>query len=190
MSVAYANEPMTNWDHLLEIWRELDVPEGYRPELTSEGIYMTPAPAGPHNLIADLVNDALVRCRPTGVGIFQTQAVAIEEAESFYIPDFCVAPRAAVPGSDPIPADRVVLAVEITSPSNAENDRIRKTKAYARGRVQQYLLIDPHHENGPTCLLMSEPLSIGSYGLVVTVPFGEPVKLGEPFNVELDTSEF
>lgn len=191
MSVAYANEPMTNWDHLLEIWRELDVPEGYRPELTSEGIYMTPAPGGTHNLIADRVLRALAASTPDELGIFQTQGVGIEEAEAIYIPDFCVAPRAAIPsGSDPIPADQLILAVEITSPSNAERDRVKKTKAYARGGVPLFLLIDPLHESGPTTLVMSDPLDHGMYGRVIAVPFGEPIKLGEPFDVELDTSRF
>lgn len=189
MSVAYAYRP--TWDDLLATWRELDVPEGCRPELTLEGITMTPAPGGMHNLIADRVHRALARCTPDELGIFQTQGVGIEDAQSIYIPDFCVAPRAAVsPGPDPVSADRVVLAVEITSPSNAENDRTKKLRAYARGKIPQYLLIDPHYENGPTTLLMSHPMSNGSYGTTVSVPFGEPVKLGEPFDIELDTAGF
>lgn len=191
MSVAYANEPMTDWDHLLQTWRELDVPEGYRPELTSEGIFMAPAPGGTHNLIADRVLRALAECTPDDLGILPTQGVSIEAAQTIYIPDFCVAPRVAVPtGADPIPADRVLLAVEITSPSNAEKDRITKSRSYALGKIPQYLLIDPHYENGPTALLMSGPMSNATYGTTIGVPFGEPVKLGEPFDVELDTSRF
>lgn len=189
MNVAYAYRP--TWDDLLATWRELDVPEGCRPELTIEGITMTPAPGGTHNLIANRVHRALARCTPDELGIFQTLGVGIQTAESIYIPDICVVPEAAVPpGPDPIPAERVVLAVEITSPSNGDNDRFKKLRAYADGKIPQFLLIDPHHENGPTTLLMSNPLDMGMYGSTVSVPFGEPVKLGEPFDVELDTSRF
>lgn len=189
MNVAYAYRP--TWDDLLATWRELDVPEGCRPELTIEGIVMTPAPAGAHNMIASRVHRVLDRCLPESMGIYETQGVGIEGADAIYIPDICVAPYAATPpGPDPIPAERVLLAVEVTSPSNGDNDRFNKIRAYALGRIPQFLLIDPHHENGPTCLLMSTPLSTGIYSSTIAVPFGEPVKLGEPFDVELDTSRF
>lgn len=189
MTVAYAHEP-TTWEYLLDTWRELDVPEGYRPELTTEGIFMTPAPGGAHNLIADVVNRALVRCTPDRLGIFHTQAVGIPAAGAIYIPDLCVAPRVAVPGGpDPISGEHVLLAVEITSRSNAEHDRAKKRRAYALGRIPQFLLIDAHDVNGPAVSLFAEPAD-GEYRRTLRVPFGEPIALGEPFGVDLDTAAF
>jgi hypothetical protein len=107
MSTAFAGS-MQAWDYLLDTWRELQVPEGWRAELTAEGIQMTPPPGGPHN---------------------------------------------------------------------------------ADGPVPQYLLIDRFNEDGPAVSLFTEPVR-GVYSRTVRVPFGEPVEIGAPFGVRLETSEF
>jgi Uma2 family endonuclease len=181
---------MQAWDYLLDTWRELQVPEGWRAELTAEGIQMTPPPGGPHNLIADLVHSVLSGVRPEGCGIFQTQGVGMPGIGSIYVPDFCVAPRAAIPrNSDPVSAEEVLLVVEITSPGNAEHDRKKKKWAYAHGPVPQYLLIDRFDEDGSAVSLFTEPVR-GVYSRTVRVPFGEPVEIGAPFGVRLETSEF
>ena len=58
------------------------------------------------------------------------------------MPDFCVAPRAEIPhNADPVPAERVLLAVEITAKSTARHDRSKKKWAYAHGSIPLYLLI-------------------------------------------------
>lgn len=66
MSTAFA-DTMVTWDDLLRTWGELEVPEGWRPEVTVEGIHMTPPSGGPHNLIADRVHEALMCGQPTAV---------------------------------------------------------------------------------------------------------------------------
>lgn len=189
MSVAHAFKTST-WERLLDTWRELDVPEGYRPEITADGIVMTPPPQGSHNKIADLVHRALVACAPAELAIYQTQGIGVEAAESICIPDLCVAPRAETPdGVDPMRPDKVLLAVEITSPSNAAADRARKKSAYAIGGIGQYLLIDPVDADGPSVTLFSAPAK-GAYRRAVRVPFGETIRLGAPFELALDTSGF
>lgn len=189
MSTAFAGS-MQAWDYLLETWRELQVPEGWRAELTAEAIQMTPPPAGPHNLVADLLHGAMDGARPEGCGIFQTQGVGIADIGSIYVPDLCVVPRSTIPrNSDPVSADEVLLVVEITSPGNAEHDRKKKKWAYAHGPVPQYLLIDRFDEDGPAVSLFTEPVR-GVYSRTVRMPFGEPIEIGAPFGVKLGTSEF
>ncbi|HJQ45485.1 MAG TPA: Uma2 family endonuclease [Amycolatopsis sp.] len=189
MSTAFAGSAL-NWNYLLDTWRELTVPEGWRPELTVEGIQMTPPPGGPHNLIADLVHRALVAVGPDGCGVFQTQGVGVKQIGGIYVPDFCVAPRSVIPhNSDPVPAEHVLLAVEITSKSNAEHDRKKKRWAYAHGPIPLYLLIDQFDEDGPAATLFSEPID-GVYGKMVRVPFGHRLRIDQPFDLELDTSRF
>ncbi|GAA4662149.1 Uma2 family endonuclease [Amycolatopsis dongchuanensis] len=189
MSTAVVDSALS-WDYLLDTWRELEVPEGWRPELTVEGIHMTPPPGGTHNLIADLVHEALIAKRPEGCGIFQTQGVGIRQIGGIYVPDFCVAPREAIPhGSDPVPAEHVLLAVEITSRSTARHDRSKKKWAYAHGPIPLYLLIDPLDEDGPAVSLFSHPVK-GVYSRFHRVPFGEPITIGAPFDVVLDTARF
>ncbi|MFD4192588.1 Uma2 family endonuclease [Amycolatopsis thermoflava] len=145
MSTAFAR-PETAWNRGLDIWRELQVPEGRRPELAAEGIRMTPPPTGQHNLIASSVHDALASAELDGCGIFQRLDVGIRATGSIYVPDLCVVPRDAVPdNSDPVPAEHTVLVVE--------------------------------------------PVQ-GGYSRTVRVPFGQPVEVGEPFAVRLETTEF
>lgn len=189
MSVAYHDTQLT-WDDLVRMWCELDVPEGYRPELTIEGIFMTPGPGGAHNLTADLIHAALIGGKPKGCGVFQTQSVGVREIGEIYIPDFTIAPRHALPsGPEPLLAEHVLLVAEITSRSNAVHDRKRKRWAYAHGRIPQYLLVDRYDRDGPTVSLFGDPVD-GDYRTVVRVPFGEPIALGEPFGIDLDTTGF
>lgn len=189
MSVAYEGHYQT-WDDLVRTWCELDVPEGYRPELTIEGIIMTPSPGGPHNLIADLVHRALLPGVPAGYGLFQTQSVGVPQTGGIYIPDFTVALRAALPeDSSPVLAEHILLVAEITSRSNAKHDRAKKKWAYAHGPIPQYLLIDPHDPDGPAASLFSDPVE-GVYGKTIRVPFGRSIMLGPPLGIELDTAKF
>ncbi|WP_235022629.1 Uma2 family endonuclease [Amycolatopsis alkalitolerans] len=106
------------------------------------------------------------------------------------MPDFCVAPREAIPhNSDPVPAEHVLLAVEITSKSNAEHDRKKKRWAYAHGPIPRYVLIDQFDDDGPAVTLFSKPKE-GVYNQTIRVPFGDPVEIGDPFDLTMDTSRF
>ncbi|MEU0464556.1 Uma2 family endonuclease [Amycolatopsis sp. NPDC006131] len=170
MSTAFAR-PETAWNRALDIWRELHVPEGWRPELTAEGICMTPPPTGQHNLTASSVHDALASAELDGCGILQTLGVGIRATGSIYVPDLCVVPRDAVPdNSDPVPAEK-------------------KKWAYAHGGIPQYLLIDAYDEDGPAVSLFTEPVQ-GVSSRTVRVPFGQPVEVGDPFGIRLETTEF
>ncbi|MFD4142930.1 MULTISPECIES: hypothetical protein [unclassified Streptomyces] len=52
-----------------------------------------------------------------------------------------------------------------------------------------YLLIDRFDEHGPTATLFTQPQN-GAYKHAERVPFGDQVKLPEPFDAVLDTSAF
>ena len=179
------------WAYVLRIWNELDVPEGWRPEITPEGIVISPPPSGTHNRIAGKMDRVLV----TGMAddrleVFQTQGVAIQSVGGVFIPDLCVVAGEHVPpGSDPVAAQHVLLAVEITSRSNAERDRKRKKWAYAHGPIAQYLLIDAFDEDGPMLTLFSNPQD-GIYRNSTQVPFGHSLKLAPPVEVVVDGSVF
>lgn len=188
-------EPLTDWPTLLHTWQRLDLPEGWQAEITEWGITMTPPLRYAHNCVADLINRALVPVVPEHWGIFQTQGIAVAAPDRLYIPDILVVSRtdladlAAAEDALPVPADRALLVVEITSPSNASHDRRSKLFGYAHGGVPLYLLVDPCHPKGKRCTVYSEPKD-GDYQRSVTSPFGEPVRLPAPFDLELDTSTF
>lgn len=189
MTVAYGSTQQT-WDDLVRTWCELDVPEGHRPELTAEGTFMAPAPGGAHNLIAARIHRALLPAVPDGYELFQTQTVGVREVGGIFIPDLCVARIEAIPqDSEPVLAEHVLLAVEITSRGNADHDRKKKLWAYAHGAIPQYLLIDPCNGDGPMVTLFAEPVD-GEYRRTFRVPLGKSVRLGEPFGIDLDTAGF
>ncbi|MCI2422591.1 Uma2 family endonuclease [Saccharopolyspora sp. K220] len=192
MTAALAFERST-WDELVQIWQHLDLPnKAWRAEIIEESIVMTPPPGHGHNWIANRVHRVLAREVPDEWGIFQTSGVAIPLRSSLFIPDVVVIPLDAMPTDDdptPIPAGCALLAVEITSKSNAERDRKTKLWSYAHAGVPLYLLIDRFAGDGPSVLLYSEPLD-GHYRRLHRVPFGDPIELPEPFGLTLDTKEF
>lgn len=106
------------------------------------------------------------------------------------MPDVCVVPRSAVPqDASPVPAEDLLLAVEITSPGNAHHDRKQKRWAYAHGHIPQYLLIDRYDEDGPAATLFTDPED-GVYCKASRTPFEQRIGLEPPIDVELDTASF
>jgi Uma2 family endonuclease len=190
VSITAEAEAPGTWTTFLRAWRELDVPEGWKAEITERGITMTPPPGGPHNDIADVLNKTLVRGVPDEWGIHQTQGLLIPALGHLYIPDLLVIPRAAERDDDGLyAASDALLVVEITSRGNAAADRKTKKWGYAHGRVPLYLLVDRWNPSGPRCALYSDPDG-GQYHRSVDTAFGKPVELPSPFDLTVDTSRF
>lgn len=178
------------WDDLVRIWQETDVPEGCKVEIIEGVITVSPSPAKQHNLIAAKVARRLLAAIPDDWNVFQTQAVSLPSRLGMFIPDLVVAAEAELdgPGTD-MPAGAAELVVEVTSPSNARHDRISKPAAYATAGIPLYLLIDRWAPGGPTITLYGEPRG-DVYRVLSACKFGEPIKLPEPFDLEIDTSAF
>ncbi|WP_169801308.1 Uma2 family endonuclease, partial [Streptomyces kanamyceticus] len=109
-------------------------------------------------------------------------------------PDLVLAPREVVDAADPesnepLDASEALLVVEITSPSNAKDDRTKKLWAYGHAPVPAYLLVDRFDEHGPTATLFTGPQN-GAYKHAERVPFGESLTLSEPFAAVVDTADF
>lgn len=150
------------WDDLLRAWRELDVPEGWRAEIDGGQILVVPPPHAHHNGIAAKVQRSLYRTLPEELEIYQTLGIHIARLDKLYVPDLVVMPAALIAAadpdtSDPVDAAEALLVVEITSKSNAKDDRTKKLWAYAHAPVPAYLLIDRFDEHGPTTTLFSAP---------------------------------
>lgn len=180
-------------DELVEAWQNLRLPsKGWRAEIIEGAIVMSPPPGKPHNKINSIVLKALARVVPDEWDLATAQGIFIPASRETYVPDLAVIPRkvldAGAPG-DPVVADQVLLAVEITSRSNARTDRETKLNGYALGGVPLYLLIDRFSAEGPSISLYSDPQSEG-YQELWRAPFGKVVKLPEPFNLMLSTTDF
>ncbi|OEJ39624.1 restriction endonuclease [Streptomyces agglomeratus] len=182
------------WDYLLQVWRELDVPEGWRAEIDGGQIVLVPPPHAHHNGIAAKVQRTLYRDLSEELEVYQTLGVHIAPLDKLYVPDLVVMPTALIAAmdpdtSDPVDASEALLVVEITSKGNAEDDRTKKLWAYAHAPVPAYLLIDRFDEHGPTTTLFTEPQN-GAYKHSERAAFGEQVRLPEPFGGLLDTGAF
>ncbi|MFB6615403.1 Uma2 family endonuclease [Streptomyces sp. NPDC056367] len=178
------------WDDLVRLREATDGPEGCKVEIIEGIVTVAPPPVNDHNLIAEWVQRRLYQAIPDDWGVFQTLNVAVPSRIGLYIPDLAVVPTEAVPeGEDFVPAAAAELLVEVTSRSNAVNDRVSKLNGYAAAGAPLYLLIDPHATGSPTIHLYGEP-SDGKYRLLHAGKFGETVHLPEPFDLTLDTFGF
>ncbi|WP_030933054.1 Uma2 family endonuclease [Streptomyces sp. NRRL B-24720] len=183
------------WDYLLQTWRELDVPEGWRAEIDEAQIVLVPPPHAHHNGIAAKVQRRLYRDLPEELEIYQTLGIHVAPLDKLYVPDLVVMPSelidAADPeSSDPMEASDALLIVEITSKGNAREDLTKKYHAYARAAVPMYLLIDRFDTRGAMATLFTEPNEDGTYKRTDAVPFGKPLTLPEPFDTTLLTADF
>ncbi|MGW0206443.1 Uma2 family endonuclease [Streptomyces sp. NPDC003233] len=191
LTVDHSSAGSHEWDDVVRIWQETDAPEGCKVEIIEGIVTVAPPPSNAHNDIADLVQRELYKVIPRDWGIYQTLGTAVPSRDGLYMPDLAVAPREAlrVEKRDCVPAAAAELVVEITSKPNASNDRIKKATGYAQAGVPLYLLIDSWAPGGPTITLYGEPQG-DVYRVLRAGKFGDEFMLPEPFNLELDTSEF
>ncbi|MFB6939631.1 Uma2 family endonuclease [Streptomyces sp. HUAS 31] len=191
LTVDHSSAGGHEWDGLVRIWEETDAPEGCKVEIIEGIVTVAPPPSNAHNDIADLVQRELYQVIPRQWGIYQTLGTAVPSRDGLYIPDIAVAPKAVLraEGGNYIPAVAAELIVEITSKSNASNDRIKKAAGYAQAGVPLYLLIDNWAPGGPTITLFGEPTG-EVYRVLRAGKFGDQIELPEPFDLSLDTGEF
>ena len=194
MSVAVHDEHETELldlrAQLRTAWEELDVREGWRAEIVKGTIVVTPPPVIIHNRAASRLIRILARAIPDEWEIYPEVGVQIGSTGDLYIPDLTVCPPGIESAEDKVMlAEHALLVVEITSPSNADQDRKRKLWGYAHGPVPLYLLVDPHASDGPHVTLYSTP-DAGVYQNSTRVRYGEVITLPEPFDLKLDTGQF
>lgn len=187
--------PRTDWaarvaeaelEDLEQIWRTLDLP-GHRVELIDGQVVVSPAASLWHSNTIDELIDALTDVKRAHGWRFHTWlAVHIEATRERLIPDLMIAPRDAPGfGDEELLGHGVLLAAEVMSPSSRGRDRGAKLRAYARGRVPLYLLIDQLADPA-TVTLFSDPEET-SYRTCTPATAGQPLRLPEPFGISLDT---
>ncbi|TJZ98797.1 Uma2 family endonuclease [Actinacidiphila oryziradicis] len=177
------------WDELVRIWEETDAPEGRKVEIIEGIVTVPPAPSEEHNDTAELLLCQLYAKMPEGCGIYQTLGLLAQPSSGIYIPDLAVVPRSLLRQGRRVSADEAKLVVEITSRSNANNDRVKKLRGYATAGVPLYLLLDPWHSDKPTAVLYGQPDN-GTYRTLQAVEYGEKLTLPEPFGLDIDTGTF
>lgn len=189
---AMAHEPLTQAEVLLEGFLALDTPEGFRAELIEGEIVVTPPPDGDHEDYIGLIVDQVARRARTRMQFSGNKGLKLRSGggcpKNHAIPDGTFAPLELrlFRGADPwMPCEGVALVVEVTS-TKPQADREAKRRCYARGGIPLYLLID-RDESSVT--LFSDPVN-DDYRQLLTIPYGKPLPLPEPFAFDLETGDF
>lgn len=199
-------------DTLYDMWVRgevddlLDLPyEGLRVEIIGGRVVVSPAPIVPHAGTLDDIHEAVMSASHKDPDFpwkaLQVLNLCQETAHQAYIPDllvvekelFVAARKSHAFGMMP---DEVELAVEVTSPSNYEQDRpptgrrlagANKWSGYATVEIPYYLLVDRSPKAARTVLYSIPDRVTGAYLHQESWEFGETIELPEPFNFEIQT---
>jgi Uma2 family endonuclease len=122
--------------------------EGYRYEIIKGELIVTPAPGRPHGVVAGqlakILHRVLEQHKPGWSLMIQPINLEREtEAGTYHCePDLSIfdQPDAAVIANETL---FPIIVIEVVSPSNPENDYIRKVEAYASLRIPEYWIVDP-----------------------------------------------
>ncbi|MER5965216.1 Uma2 family endonuclease [Streptomyces sp. NPDC002057] len=163
-------------------------PKGWRVELIEGEIYVVPPADGEHEEIVSELNGQ-VRDHDKGVGRYTGIGLSLQGTAdtAHVIPDLVIAPKGSFHDQQEWHApDPVLLVAEVTSTSTAGRDRVQKIRAYARGGIPVYLLIDREASEAVVC---SEPAG-DDYAHKSIHKLGTQVPLPAPLGFTLDTAEF
>jgi Uma2 family endonuclease len=120
---------------------------GVRYELIDGELLVSPSPTSPHQLVVDAFMFRLYGyCRQHGIGRAVTSPADLRlERESIMQPDVFVVPAdIPIPWSGWADVTRLLLAVNVLSPSTARGDRTVKRSFLQRNRVPEYWIVDHH----------------------------------------------
>ena len=120
-----------------------DAPPGERWELVDGEVLVTPSPHWMHQRIVTRLLVLLVRyVNDQSIGDAFVSPLDVKLEPGLVLqPDLLVVPT----GELRQPSDvirRLLLAVEVVSPSSARHDRVRKRPHYQRNRVPEYWIVD------------------------------------------------
>ncbi|MFI1714154.1 Uma2 family endonuclease [Streptomyces litmocidini] len=157
-----------------EVLDGVDLPGGYRVEITDEKIIMTPRTVQQSDVVIDAAPQIDRQLDGNGTTLSQ---VTIDFPSSLYgyAPDLAI----VAPGSEWNRRGRfewhsLEAVLEIISLSTRDDDFEKKLRMYAECAIPLYVIIDPS-EN--VCTLHSRPARTGVYAEQESIPFGEDLVL-------------
>jgi len=166
----------------------MEVPDGYRAEIIGGNIVMSPWSQKFYLPIMRSLRSQLEPHAPAGhIADSSPYLFAFPGAERAYGPDVYVVEESAFDGHGRyVDGEALSLVAELTSTSTRDADWADKVPVYGRSGVPVYLLLDMQEE---AATVFWHPSSRG-YDSRLTMPFGEPLRIPEPFGCDLDTSRF
>ena len=162
---------------LWQVWKAMDVPQGFRAEIIEGAIEMSPTGGNRHLT----VNRRLYRSLHEylkGSGHGPANDGNVIHGLKVLIPDVFVAPddleEIEHPDGLGLLASGVSLVVETVSPGSEsrKRDLVRKHRAYATAGIPVYVLIDDFDDGGSVTVLSGPDPARGSYASSVRTPYG------------------
>jgi Uma2 family endonuclease len=154
-----------------------------RVELFDGSVFVSPAPTPRHQLISTRLIQILGEAaKGSGLSLFHDINVRLRP-EYICIPDLAVTAEIDVDDLV-VDANAVRLVCEITSPSNAANDRVLKMNYYAAAGIPWYLLIEQD-----SAALHLYQLAGDTYLLHSLTSPGDVLNLVEPLVANIDPEE-
>ncbi|KQV03277.1 MULTISPECIES: Uma2 family endonuclease [unclassified Kitasatospora] len=170
---------------LLEYAQSLSPPPGFKVEVSGDAIIVKAVPSLIHQRNLLVVRQQFDAHLPSDLRPTENTDLASPTVGKLRNPDLAYLPfEATLAAANEIPADLAVIAVEIVSPSNPENDWVGKVRDYPLMGIPVYLLIDPRDSS---IALFTEPGPDG-YRQRYTAKFGQSVPIPEPFGFDLATT--
>ncbi|MEU6914001.1 Uma2 family endonuclease [Streptomyces olindensis] len=186
--VMSGTRPRSGFEELLDLLDELNVPDGYKAEIVSGSIVVSPWSKGYYLDVMELVCDQLRPHLPEGHRISCAPFLyAFPGSESAYGPDIHAAHRRAYrTTSNRLDHEALSFVAELTSPSTRTGDLTDKAEVYGKAGVPIYLILDMQEQQA---IVHGSPSAKG-YELRLTKPFGEKLSIPDPFGCTLDTAGF
>ncbi|MGH8906221.1 MAG: Uma2 family endonuclease [Egibacteraceae bacterium] len=166
-------------------WTEADylaLPEDRRRiELLDGGLLVSPSAGCGHQRLSFHLCHALSLAAPEEFEVLEAVNVRVAPGK-ILIPDLAVV---TPPGLDikVVQPAQVVLVVEFSGPGSVAVDRAVKPELYARAGIPYYLRVELGR--GAPCAMAYVPRE-GGYALARRFSPGEPLRLAEPFEVDID----
>ncbi|MFJ8627952.1 Uma2 family endonuclease [Kitasatospora sp. NPDC093550] len=158
---------------------------GDRSEII-EGVITPMSPSWAHESAAEVVRRQITPRMEELDLVSGSGNLDLPGSQNWYIPDLAVVPAELAEKTEgALLPDQTLLIVEVSSPSNAETDRVVKRRRYGQYGAPLYLLVDRQDRS---CTLYSQPTRLGYARESGPHAFGTPVHLPEPFDLDLDTT--
>jgi hypothetical protein len=181
--------------------------DGTKVEVIGGEIVVSPGPDYAHNDIVQDVQRGIFAAEMANPAFpwrcIHNMDLNLIEIQDGYIPDLALldvgmAREARKARLKHITPDQLELVLEVTSPSNAGNDRRpsarrstgTKWSGYAQVGIPYYLLVDRDPRAAQSTLFSNPDQVSGEYMHYVTWEFGQTIRLPEPFGFEITTDEW
>ncbi|MEV0902063.1 Uma2 family endonuclease [Actinoplanes sp. NPDC049802] len=154
-----------------------------RIEMINGGLWVSPGPNSPHQQISARLSAALLpEADKAELWVWPDMNVRLTPG-TIMRPDLIIArgPRIVTVAE----ASDVLLACEITSPSNLTMDRALKKRLYADARIKWYLLVEPEMTRYESVTLHLFRLEADGYATYAVAEGNETLTLDEPFPVAI-----